>query len=487
MDLQNIECQLAQAQMSRYLSGEHLPEDTVLQIEKHVSGCTNCQQVAADKKISLEAMLEDAQAADPGVPELELAPAKADVAAEPEPEPAREVAPPADPALIAERIEQVVQKDDDPFTRELEALAAKMNEEKAAAEAVEPAADPNPTSLLDEPSVLEEPGAPDPLAITDDALAAALNQLEQGGPAVAEPEPEAAPAMVAVENARAVAPDADEDEEDSPKSVKAKKPKKKRKSRRKLPAIDLAAIRSKIRMPIIPRAAVGRGGRGNLRAVGLSVALGAVLLAMSGMMKAGPQAVLGKKVTTPVAPEPKEGSTHDSKPDTKAHDAAHESKDKPSGSTSGHEPETDEHKSEKPAKSEPAPAPPKSSNGLPPQPDLGGNSGHVSAAPSKPLAPKPEPKPEAKAEVKSAPVYEVATSDGGVTQKTPEGKAIAPVKKTTSKPSVSAPRPAKVQKPRREVRKPRRKWQSRPSYSSKQRAKRSQPAAAPKNFVKVYD
>ncbi len=72
MELENLECQLAQAQMSRYLAGDQLPEDTVLQLQKHVSECPECQKSAEDKAISLETMLTEVQAAPVEAPALEV-------------------------------------------------------------------------------------------------------------------------------------------------------------------------------------------------------------------------------------------------------------------------------------------------------------------------------------------------------------------------------------------------------------------------------
>lgn len=57
MKLQNIECQLAQAQMSRYLAGEPLAEETLSQLERHLASCAECKQAALDKRSSLQTII----------------------------------------------------------------------------------------------------------------------------------------------------------------------------------------------------------------------------------------------------------------------------------------------------------------------------------------------------------------------------------------------------------------------------------------------
>ncbi len=72
MEIENLECQLAQAQMSRYLAGDTLPEDTVQQLELHIGSCPACSAVAAEQKISLEEMLTASKASPVVAPELEV-------------------------------------------------------------------------------------------------------------------------------------------------------------------------------------------------------------------------------------------------------------------------------------------------------------------------------------------------------------------------------------------------------------------------------
>jgi|GEM_PF-1838761 len=57
MKLQNIECQLAQAQMSRYLAGEALAEETLSQLERHLASCGECKQAALEKRSSLQTII----------------------------------------------------------------------------------------------------------------------------------------------------------------------------------------------------------------------------------------------------------------------------------------------------------------------------------------------------------------------------------------------------------------------------------------------
>lgn len=108
MDLQSIECQLAQAQMARYLAGDQLPEDTVKQLEKHITDCVVCQKSAADKQISLEKMLNTGPAEPAPTPtpyeepEAEATVATAVPMPEPEAAPAPEPTPAPEPAPAEE-------------------------------------------------------------------------------------------------------------------------------------------------------------------------------------------------------------------------------------------------------------------------------------------------------------------------------------------------------------------------------------------------
>lgn len=46
MQVQNVECHLAQAQLKRFLAGEELPEDLLVDLEHHVSNCPDCRHAA---------------------------------------------------------------------------------------------------------------------------------------------------------------------------------------------------------------------------------------------------------------------------------------------------------------------------------------------------------------------------------------------------------------------------------------------------------
>lgn len=57
MQVHNVECQLAQAQMNLYLAGESMDEDTVAELERHVGECEQCRVTLQQKKRSLQSML----------------------------------------------------------------------------------------------------------------------------------------------------------------------------------------------------------------------------------------------------------------------------------------------------------------------------------------------------------------------------------------------------------------------------------------------
>ncbi len=57
MSVQNIECQIAQGQISRYLSGDSFPTTMVTELEKHIAECPQCQEIVNQKKAMLQAML----------------------------------------------------------------------------------------------------------------------------------------------------------------------------------------------------------------------------------------------------------------------------------------------------------------------------------------------------------------------------------------------------------------------------------------------
>lgn len=57
MQTQNIECQIAQAQLRRYLTGEDLPYALVADLEAHLKNCPSCMEVARQKRDSLKGIL----------------------------------------------------------------------------------------------------------------------------------------------------------------------------------------------------------------------------------------------------------------------------------------------------------------------------------------------------------------------------------------------------------------------------------------------
>ncbi|MFI5386519.1 MAG: zf-HC2 domain-containing protein [Fimbriimonadales bacterium] len=63
MQLQNFECQIAKGQIGRYLAGDALSDETLRQLEAHVTNCPACKQNLAERRAVLQAMLS------PGEPE----------------------------------------------------------------------------------------------------------------------------------------------------------------------------------------------------------------------------------------------------------------------------------------------------------------------------------------------------------------------------------------------------------------------------------
>ncbi len=61
MQLQNFECQIAKAQIGRYVAGDALSDEALQQLEAHVAGCTGCRQNLAERRAVLQAMLAPAQ------------------------------------------------------------------------------------------------------------------------------------------------------------------------------------------------------------------------------------------------------------------------------------------------------------------------------------------------------------------------------------------------------------------------------------------
>lgn len=58
MPVQNIECQIARAQLGRYLAGDGMAGEAVRQLEAHVNKCAECKVVLEQKRAELVATLE---------------------------------------------------------------------------------------------------------------------------------------------------------------------------------------------------------------------------------------------------------------------------------------------------------------------------------------------------------------------------------------------------------------------------------------------
>ncbi len=57
MQSENLECQIAQAQMGRYLGGEGLSSEAISQLETHVRACTDCKAAIQERRRALESVL----------------------------------------------------------------------------------------------------------------------------------------------------------------------------------------------------------------------------------------------------------------------------------------------------------------------------------------------------------------------------------------------------------------------------------------------
>jgi hypothetical protein len=69
MRVANIECQIAQGQIGRYLLGEGFSAEALRQLEEHVASCPDCKQVLQARRTALQAMLGgETQPADPVSP-----------------------------------------------------------------------------------------------------------------------------------------------------------------------------------------------------------------------------------------------------------------------------------------------------------------------------------------------------------------------------------------------------------------------------------
>ncbi len=74
MQVKNIECQIAQAQMRRYLTGEEMPNAIVTDLETHLRHCPECMAAAHGLRESLKGVLNSKVTGKP-VPEVPTAPA----------------------------------------------------------------------------------------------------------------------------------------------------------------------------------------------------------------------------------------------------------------------------------------------------------------------------------------------------------------------------------------------------------------------------
>lgn len=57
MQSENLECQIAQAQMGRYLGGEGLSNEAIVELEAHVRSCVSCKEAIQARRRSLESVL----------------------------------------------------------------------------------------------------------------------------------------------------------------------------------------------------------------------------------------------------------------------------------------------------------------------------------------------------------------------------------------------------------------------------------------------
>jgi hypothetical protein len=69
MQLQNFECQIAKAQIGRFLAGDLLGDETVEQLEAHIAKCPDCKQNLAERRAVLQAMLPTAEPAPQETPQ----------------------------------------------------------------------------------------------------------------------------------------------------------------------------------------------------------------------------------------------------------------------------------------------------------------------------------------------------------------------------------------------------------------------------------
>jgi hypothetical protein len=63
MAVKNVECQLAEMQIGRFVSGEALSAEAIKQLDAHLAVCANCNTVLNDRRKALKSMLNQGYAA----------------------------------------------------------------------------------------------------------------------------------------------------------------------------------------------------------------------------------------------------------------------------------------------------------------------------------------------------------------------------------------------------------------------------------------
>src|SRR5450432_4217831 len=65
MQVQNIECQIARAQLGRYIAGDGMASEAVTQLEAHIAKCPDCKAIMQAKQKDLEAAVTAASISHP--------------------------------------------------------------------------------------------------------------------------------------------------------------------------------------------------------------------------------------------------------------------------------------------------------------------------------------------------------------------------------------------------------------------------------------
>lgn len=63
MPVKNVECQLAEMQIGRFVSGETLSSEAIKQLDAHLASCKHCSEVLKDRRQALKSMLHQGYAA----------------------------------------------------------------------------------------------------------------------------------------------------------------------------------------------------------------------------------------------------------------------------------------------------------------------------------------------------------------------------------------------------------------------------------------